>query len=113
MKIKELEEKTGLTRDTIRYYEKIKLLNPPARNMNGYREYSSEHLNEIEFIITSKKIGLSLDEIKLALQNMRKLGRLCDGVKEDLEEKKMQIKLEIKDKENALKDIDQLLQKLS
>ncbi|MGI4993540.1 MerR family transcriptional regulator [Halobacteriovorax sp. GFR7] len=111
MKIKELEEKSGLTRDTIRYYEKIKVLNSPARGMNGYREYSKDHLNDLLFIKSSKRIGLSLDEIRLALANMRKLGRLCDGVKDDLGRKKKEIRQEIKEKENALKEIDKILKR--
>lgn len=113
MKIKELEEKSGFTRDTIRYYEKIKVLNSPVRDLNGYREYSMDHLNDLLFIKSSKRIGLTLDEIRLALKNMRRLGRLCDGVKEDLARKKKQIRKEIKEKENALKEINKILKGLS
>ena len=113
MKIKELEEKSGFTRDTIRYYEKIKVLNSPVRDLNGYREYSMDHLNDLLFIKSSKRIGLTLDEIRLALKNVRRLGRLCDGVKEDLARKKKQIRKEIKEKENALKEINKILKGLS
>ncbi|MDD0851634.1 MerR family transcriptional regulator [Halobacteriovorax sp. GB3] len=112
MKIKELEQKSGLTRDTIRYYEKINLLEPPLRTSNGYRDYNNQHLKDIKFIITSKKIGLTLEEIKLALDNMKRLGRLCEGVKEDLKNKKMKLKDEIKEREFALKEIDKLLKEM-
>ncbi len=113
MKIKELEEKSGLTRDTIRYYEKIKVLKPAARDLNGYREYSKDHLNDLIFIKSSKKIGLTLEEVKLALDNMRKLGKLCEGVKEDLKQKKIELRQDIKEKEAALREIDRILRRLS
>ena len=43
MTIRELEQKSGLERANIRFYEKEKLLNP-VRRENGYRDYSEEDL---------------------------------------------------------------------
>ena len=40
MEIRELVKHTSVPAKTIRYYEEIKLLPPPARKPNGYREYS-------------------------------------------------------------------------
>ena len=42
MKIKEVENRVGMTRANIRYYEQEGLLKPTIRNENNYREYSEE-----------------------------------------------------------------------
>ena len=46
MKIHELEASTGLDRATIRYYERLKLIQP-NRMENGYRDYSQDDLNDL------------------------------------------------------------------
>lgn len=48
MTIKEVEEKTGLTRSNIRFYEKENLIFPERNEKNGYREYSQKDLEDIK-----------------------------------------------------------------
>ncbi|MGG3573882.1 MerR family transcriptional regulator [Bacillus gobiensis] len=62
--IKQTSEQTGLTEDTIRYYEKIGLLPRTERKENGHRVYRSEDIKLIKFIICLKKTGMSLDDMK-------------------------------------------------
>ena len=52
MKISELEDKTGLTRDTVRYYERLGLISKPQRGTNGFRIYSVKNIKELNFIIS-------------------------------------------------------------
>ena len=40
MTIKDVEERTGLSRSNIRFYEKEKLIEPSRNESNGYRDYS-------------------------------------------------------------------------
>ena len=47
MTIKELEERTGMARANIRFYESEGLLSP-ARQENGYRDYSEEDVKTLE-----------------------------------------------------------------
>ena len=42
MTIKEVEERTGLTRSNIRFYEKEKLIEPSRNHKNGYRDNSEK-----------------------------------------------------------------------
>lgn len=63
MKIKEVVQKYGLPASTLRYYEKIGLLNPVKRN-NGVREYQEEDLNHLDFILCMKESQMSLEMIK-------------------------------------------------
>ncbi len=56
--------RTGMSRDTIRYYERIGLLIAPARSESGYRVYREADLGRPMFIRRAKLPGLSLDEIR-------------------------------------------------
>ncbi|WP_055108102.1 MerR family transcriptional regulator [Paenibacillus ihumii] len=66
--IKQVSEKTGLTEDAIRYYEKIGLLPYAKRKQNGHRIYDEEDTEVMELIICLKKTGMSLNEMKNILQ---------------------------------------------
>jgi len=63
MRINELEDKTGLDRATIRYYEKEGMI-IPLRHDNGYRDYSQEDLNTLTKIKLLRQLGMSLDQIR-------------------------------------------------
>lgn len=67
MTIKELEERTGMTRANIRYYEQEGLL-APARKENGYRSYSQEDCEDLLKIKLLRQLQFSLQEIR-NLQN--------------------------------------------
>ena len=66
MLISELAAKTGVSTDTIRFYEKEGLLQPDgaARGDNNYRQYTDEAIEKLNFIIQGKKLGFTLKEIK-------------------------------------------------
>ena len=65
MLIGEVAEKTGFTKDTIRYYEKLGLIKHPkkARRDNNYKEYSSEVIERLMIIKRAKLLGFTLHEI--------------------------------------------------
>lgn len=63
MTIKEIEEKSGIPRANIRFYETEGLLNP-ERRANGYREYSAEDLEILMKIKLLRALHISLEEIK-------------------------------------------------
>jgi MerR family copper efflux transcriptional regulator len=66
MLIGEVAEKTGFSRDTIRYYEKIGLIKVGKKNRrdNNYKEYSEETLERLRIIGRAKHLGFSLAEIQ-------------------------------------------------
>ena len=78
MQIGQLAESAGLTTKTIRYYESIGLLDPPARTAGGYRSYGPEVLERLDFIRQSKASGLTLNEIRSILEIKDAGGRSCD-----------------------------------
>ena len=63
MNIKEIEQRSGLTRANIRYYEQEGLLRP-ARQENKYRDYSEEDLETLLRIALLRSLGFSIDEIR-------------------------------------------------
>ena len=63
MNIKEIEERSSLTRANIRYYEQEGLL-APARRENKYRDYSEEDLETLLRIALLRSLGFSLEEIR-------------------------------------------------
>ncbi|OPH50501.1 hypothetical protein BC351_07540 [Paenibacillus ferrarius] len=62
--IAEISQRTGLSYDTIRYYEKIGLLPPVKRKENGQKEYDKLHLDRFIFITHLKRTHMPLKEIE-------------------------------------------------
>ncbi|MBC7283229.1 MerR family transcriptional regulator [Hoeflea sp.] len=63
MKIGRLSELTGLSIDTLRYYEKIGLIDPPFRK-GGQRLYDPDAVRWIDFLKALKATGMSLEKMK-------------------------------------------------
>jgi MerR family mercuric resistance operon transcriptional regulator len=66
--IGELSKCSGVNIETIRYYERIKLMSPPPRAANGRRIYAFSDLRILVFIRRSRELGFSLDEIRTLLR---------------------------------------------
>ncbi|MCA1293662.1 MerR family transcriptional regulator [Paenibacillus sp. alder61] len=62
--IKQTAEQTGMTEDTIRYYEKIALLPRAERKDNGHRIYRQEDIHTLRLIACLKKTGMPLEEMR-------------------------------------------------
>ena len=62
-RIGDVTKKIGLSADTLRYYEKIKLLPKIARNDSGVREYDDKDISRLKFIQRAQKMNFSLSEI--------------------------------------------------
>jgi DNA-binding transcriptional MerR regulator len=66
MQIGEIASATGLSRDTLRFYEKRGLLRA-RRNANGYRDYPPEAVDWLRYIRLAQTLGFSLAEIEADL----------------------------------------------
>ena len=65
MKIKEVEQRVGITRANIRYYEEEGLLNPVRNRENNYREYSEEDVKNLERIKVLRALGIPISDVKM------------------------------------------------
>ena len=90
-----LAELAGVNIDTIRYYERARLLAPAARSSSGYRQYGKSELERLRFIRRSKELGFTLVEIKelLSLTNDRHSD--MRGVKRKAEQRLSQVERKI------------------
>lgn len=69
MTIKEVEERTGLTRSNIRFYEKEKLIEPARNDKNGYRDYSERDIENIKKIAYLRTLEISIEDIRYIMSN--------------------------------------------
>ena len=106
MKIGELEARSGASRHTLRYYEQIGLISP-LRQTNNYRVYTTQTLQDLDFIQRAQSVGFSLGEIGEILDAQRnKLIDCADGAK--LIEKKMaEIKQKIANLQSIYRYLDE------
>lgn len=106
MRIGELETRSGASRHTLRYYEKIGLISP-TRRTNNYRVYTAQTLQDLNFIQRAQSMGFSLGEIGQILDAQRNKTIDCtDGAK--LIEKKMaEIRQKIADLKSIYRYLDE------
>lgn len=64
MTIGEVSKETHLSKDTLRYYEKIGLIHSISKNSSGIRLYGEEDIQRIHFIKCMRKAGLSIESLK-------------------------------------------------
>ena len=116
--IKEAEELTGISRQNIRYYEKMGLLNPKRDAGNGYRKYDEEDIGRLKAILLFRKLDMPLEEIHKLLDHEIDLQQALDTQKAYLQ--KEQQKLEaalafcdtIQEQDLAELDINRCLQEI-
>ena len=80
--IGELAKRARVNRETVRYYERRRLLPRPWRSISGYRIYSDDALRRLRFIRHAKALGFSLNEIKELLGLRVNSAASCDRVRE-------------------------------
>jgi MerR family transcriptional regulator, repressor of the yfmOP operon len=127
LKISEFAEITGLSKDTIRYYEKMDLLHPEMKGM--HREYNKQNIESIEVILKLKQTGFSLQEIKMLfewshntdqnkkltneeLQNLLKIQVIFQEKYKQMEQKEAQIKQIKQVLKQANNKMEQLLNRI-
>lgn len=66
MKTNDLEKELGLSKHTIRYYEKEGFIHP-ARDENGYRNYSLQDIQVLKLVKFLRNLEISIDDVKAIL----------------------------------------------
>jgi len=67
MSVAQLAGRVGVRPDTIRYYERAGLLEPPARTAGDHRRYGEGAVDRLHFIQGAQRLGLRLREIETLL----------------------------------------------
>ncbi|MCD7893089.1 MAG: MerR family transcriptional regulator [Erysipelotrichaceae bacterium] len=81
MTTSEVMKELGITKQALIFYEKEGLIKP-ARDANNYRSYSSEDLDVLKFILLMRTMEISIDEIKLILNNQLSIRDALEAKKE-------------------------------
>jgi DNA-binding transcriptional MerR regulator len=79
MKIGEIANRAGVTVDTIRFYERVGVLPPPARTESGYRDYRPDVVERIRLTRELQAIGFTLNDAVDALAAHDAGGATCES----------------------------------
>ncbi|WP_404439789.1 MerR family transcriptional regulator [Stutzerimonas chloritidismutans] len=96
LSIQQFAQRTGLSADTLRYYEKIGLLRHVVRDASGFRVYEPRDLEWVGFILRLKDTGMALDDI-IRYADLRERGESTLAARQSLLEAhaaKLQARLE-------------------
>lgn len=110
-RIGELAAGSGLTPDTLRYYERLGLLSPAPRTSGGFRVYPSQTLQRLRFIKQAQTLGLTLHEIHdlVTYQDQRGLKR-CRRVRDLLRAKLAELQAKLTELEEFRSTLSGYLQ---
>ena len=61
MTIKEVSEHFGISQDTLRYYERVKMIPKVTRTSGGIRDYQEEDLKWVELALCVRSAGLPIE----------------------------------------------------
>jgi MerR family mercuric resistance operon transcriptional regulator len=62
-----LSHLTGVNIETIRYYERIKLMTKPPRTAGGHRSYQPEHVERLRFVRRARELGFGIANVRTLL----------------------------------------------
>jgi DNA-binding transcriptional MerR regulator len=95
MQIGQVAQSTGLSIDTIRFYEKQGLVHAPPRSSGGYRVYDDRDVERFQFVSRAQNLGFSLQEIRELLVIESRKGNSCSHVHDLIATKIDQVKEKI------------------
>ena len=96
----------GVNVETVRYYQRIGLIDEPVKPQQGFRKYSKETLEQIQFIKRAQQLGFSLQEIADLLE----MGDgHCSDVRIRAEKKRDKIEKQIQDLQALQDTLNQLI----
>lgn len=113
MKIKEVEERVGITSQNIRFYEKEGLIHPTRNETNNYREYTEADIWLLERIKILRMLGLSISDIKSINEGSLQLKEAMDHRITELKQQEQEVKgmidvcRQISDRQITLNELDE------
>ena len=95
--ISQVAKAAELPTTTVRYYERVGLVEPEDRSAGNYRLYSEESLRKLKFIRAAQGIGFTLDDVKALLATPSNSAASCREVQSLLEERLAEVGRRLKD----------------
>ncbi|NIP72221.1 MAG: MerR family DNA-binding protein, partial [Gammaproteobacteria bacterium] len=101
-----LAEAAGVNVETIRYYQRIELIDEPVKPTQGYRRYPADTVERIRFIKRAQELGFTLNEITDLLSLNE---RDCDDARTIAEHKQEVIQQRIDDLGAMQRELSRLI----
>ncbi len=106
MRIAEVSEQTGISLDTLRYYERIGLIPPVNRNGSGIRDYSEIDLKRVEFVKCMRSAGLPIEVLIEYYGLVQQGDETIEARKEILKEQRKQLLARMAEMQKTLDLLD-------
>lgn len=100
---------TGVTADTLRFYEREGLITPTTKSAGGYRLYDDDAVVRLRFIKQARDCGFTLNEIQQLLVLRTQDAACCGDVRQRAIEKKLQLEAKIRALSAMSKALDHLI----
>ncbi len=111
LRIGELAKKLDVTTKTLRFYEKIGLIEHPGRSESGYRLYNEEQVGKTFVVVNLRRLGLSIEELQ-QLRDCSNNDSLRKGVASILDQKLFVIDQDLSILQGKREDLSARLQAL-
>jgi Hg(II)-responsive transcriptional regulator len=102
--IGKLAKESGVTVETVRFYEQKGLINRPSPK-SGYRKYPFDDIVKIKFIKRTQELGFTLNEAKELLELRVKTNAKCGQVR-------LKAEVKLKEVEEKIKDLNKMKRSL-
>ncbi len=109
MTIGQVAKQTGVGIETVRFYERERMIPKPPRRSSGYRAYPLETIARVAFIRNAKELGFSLREIRELLSLHVDSRANCKAVKQRGEEKIEDINSKLRRLQRMKRELTKLL----
>ncbi len=108
--ISQLAERAGIPTTTVRYYERIGLVEPEDRSAGNYRLYSRASLDKLKFIRAAQAIGFTLDDTRALLADESGSPPKCGAVQGLIEDRLADVEQRLKDLRHVRKVLKSALE---
>ena len=115
MNAKQAEEKTGITRRNLRFYEDQGLIHPRRNPENDYRDYSEEDIEVLKKIRALRMLDVTLEDISSVLKEEKTLKQIMAVQEEKLKQRRQELDTAIqfcRELQNEAPDVSTLLERM-
>ena len=105
----ELAGLAGVSRDTLRHYERKGVLPRPLRGHNGYRHYPPEALQRVQMVRRALSVGFTLDELAKVLKVRDAGGAPCEEVRRLATQKLVNVQDQLRELTTLRDDLQRIL----
>ena len=95
LSIGDIAKRTGVTVETLRFYEKQGLIPTPARSASGYRQYPQTTVKRVQLVQRAKAVGFTLSDIRELLALRTQPGVTCVDIRRRAESKIAEIEAKL------------------